>query len=100
IRAFPVTGVQTCALPIFRATRFPTTCAACSSEPGAPRRYTCAMAITTTLAAEASLQQEIRKSRFLARAAPVQSPEDAAAFIAREIGRASCREGAGRADAA
>lgn len=41
------------------------------------------MAITTTLAAEASLQQEIRKSRFLARAAPVQSPEDAAAFIAR-----------------
>lgn len=41
------------------------------------------MGITTTLAAEASLQQEIRKSRFLAHAAPVESAEDAAVFIAR-----------------
>jgi len=41
------------------------------------------MGMTTTLAAEASLQQEIRKSRFLARAAPVDAAEKAAAFIAR-----------------
>ena len=41
------------------------------------------MGITTTLAAEANLQQEIRKSRFRARAAPVDAAEDAAAFIAR-----------------
>lgn len=41
------------------------------------------MATTTTLACEASLQQEIRRSRFVARAAPVDTAEDAAAFVAR-----------------
>lgn len=49
----------------------------------ASRRYTRAMATTTTLASEASLQQEIRKSRFVARAAPVDTGADAGAFIAR-----------------
>lgn len=36
-----------------------------------------------TLIAEASLQQEVRKSRFLARAAPVESIDAAVAFFAR-----------------
>src|SRR5690606_22989168 len=72
-----------CSIARIHAIRCRRTCATCSSERGAPRRYTCAMGITTTLAAEASLQQEIRKSRFLARAAPVESAEDAAAFVVR-----------------
>ncbi|MGN6519236.1 MAG: IMPACT family protein [Dokdonella sp.] len=41
------------------------------------------MSATSTLRAEAELQQEIKKSRFLARAAPVDTPEAAAAFFAR-----------------
>jgi len=41
------------------------------------------MSEACTLRGEASLQQEVRKSRFLARAAPVDTPEAAAAFIAR-----------------
>ena len=36
-----------------------------------------------TLAAEATLQQDVRKSRFLARAAPVESVDAAIAFFAR-----------------
>jgi len=36
------------------------------------------------LTAEASLQQDVRKSRFLARAAPVESVDAAIAFFARE----------------
>ncbi|HEU4665302.1 MAG TPA: YigZ family protein [Dokdonella sp.] len=36
-----------------------------------------------TLRGETTLQQDIKKSRFLARAAPVDTPEAAAAFIAR-----------------
>jgi uncharacterized YigZ family protein len=36
-----------------------------------------------TLTAEASLQQDVRKSRFLARAAPVESVDAAVAFFAR-----------------
>jgi len=36
----------------------------------------------TTLAARARLEAEIKKSRFLAQAAPVTAPEDAAAFLA------------------
>lgn len=38
---------------------------------------------SSTLRAEASLQQEIRKSRFLARAARADDPQAAAAFVAR-----------------
>jgi len=41
------------------------------------------MSIPSTLQAEASLQQEIRRSRFLAQAAPVGDADEAAAFIAR-----------------
>jgi uncharacterized YigZ family protein len=41
------------------------------------------MSATSTLRAEAELLQETRKSRFLARAAPVDTPEAAAAFFAR-----------------
>lgn len=41
------------------------------------------MSETFTLAGEARLQQEIRKSRFLAQAAPVDEAEAALAFIAR-----------------
>lgn len=41
------------------------------------------MGITFTLRGEASLQQDIRKSRFLARAAMVDSAEAAAAHVAR-----------------
>lgn len=41
------------------------------------------MSATSTLRAEAELQQEIKKSRFLARATPVDTPEAAAAFFAR-----------------
>lgn len=37
----------------------------------------------TTLATVASLQQEIKKSRFLAQAAPVDEPDAALAFFAR-----------------
>ena len=36
-----------------------------------------------TLTAEASLQQDVRRSRFLARAAPVESVDAAVAFFAR-----------------
>ena len=38
---------------------------------------------TTTLAAPARLDIDIKKSRFLAQAAPVASPEEALAFLAR-----------------
>ena len=41
------------------------------------------MSARFVLAAEASLQQDVRKSRFLARAAPVESVEAAVAFFAR-----------------
>ncbi len=41
------------------------------------------MSGSSTLRAEANLQQEIRKSRFLARAARADDPHAAAAFIAR-----------------
>jgi uncharacterized YigZ family protein len=41
------------------------------------------MSTRFTLAAEASLQQDVRKSRFLARAAPVESVDAALAFFAR-----------------
>jgi uncharacterized YigZ family protein len=41
------------------------------------------MSVRFTLSAEASLQQDIRKSRFLARAAPVGSIDAAVAFFAR-----------------
>jgi uncharacterized YigZ family protein len=41
------------------------------------------MSARFTLAAEASLQQDVRKSRFLARAAPAQSVDAAVAFFAR-----------------
>ena len=41
------------------------------------------MAGKFTLAAETSFAEDIRKSRFLARAAPVESPEAALAFLAR-----------------
>nr|MBO2468639.1 IMPACT family protein [Xanthomonadaceae bacterium] len=39
--------------------------------------------MTDTLAAPASHATEVRHSRFLAQAAPVESPEEALAFIAR-----------------
>ncbi len=39
--------------------------------------------MTDTLAAPASLQTEVRHSRFLAQAAPVDAPASAASFIAR-----------------
>ena len=45
------------------------------------------MDVTFTLRGDASLQQEIRKSRFLARAAMVDSPEAAAAHVARVASR-------------
>ena len=41
------------------------------------------MSTRFTLTAEASLQQDVRKSRFLARAAPVESIDAAIAFFAR-----------------
>jgi uncharacterized YigZ family protein len=41
------------------------------------------MSVRFTLLGEASLQQEIRKSRFLAQAAPVERVADALAFVAR-----------------
>lgn len=41
------------------------------------------MSTRYTLTAEASLQQDVRKSRFLARAAPVESIDAAVAFFAR-----------------
>jgi uncharacterized YigZ family protein len=41
------------------------------------------MSTRFTLTAEASLQQDVRKSRFLARAAPVESIDAAVAFFAR-----------------
>ena len=41
------------------------------------------MSARFTLIAEASLQQDVRKSRFLARAAPVESVDAALAFFAR-----------------
>jgi uncharacterized YigZ family protein len=41
------------------------------------------MSTRFTLSAEASLQQDVRKSRFLARAAPVGSVDAAIAFFAR-----------------
>lgn len=41
------------------------------------------MSASLTLSAEASLQQDVRKSRFLARAAPVDSVNAAVAFFAR-----------------
>ena len=41
------------------------------------------MQILSTLAGEAQLQQEIRKSRFLARAAPMESVDEALRFLDR-----------------
>ena len=41
------------------------------------------MRTLSTLAGEAQLQQEIRKSRFLARAAPVESVDEALTFLER-----------------
>jgi uncharacterized YigZ family protein len=41
------------------------------------------MSAHLTLSGEASLRQEVRKSRFLARAAPVDAPDAALAFFAR-----------------
>ena len=45
------------------------------------------MDVTFTLRGDASLQQEIRKSRFLARAATVDSTDAAAAHVARAASR-------------
>jgi len=45
------------------------------------------MDVTFTLRGDASLQQEIRKSRFLARAATVDSTDAAAAHVARVASR-------------
>ena len=47
------------------------------------------MPTTTTLAAEARFQQEVRKSRFVAHAAPVQDVDAALAFIARIADRSA-----------
>ncbi len=47
------------------------------------------MPTPTTLAAEARFQQEVRKSRFVAQAAPVQDVDAALAFIARVADRSA-----------
>lgn len=45
--------------------------------------YNAAMASSETLAGECRLQQDIKKSRFLALAAPLDAAEDALRFVAR-----------------
>lgn len=45
------------------------------------------MSATLTLAGAADLQQEIKKSRFLAQAAPVDDADEALAFVARVSAR-------------